>query len=176
MYSSRGQQFGKLLFDDFDRNDWLDFYIFIFRCVQLYLDDGLEVQIYPLTYELRTIEGGDTSSGRGDGKSESACAPVDLTPTCLDALRAHQKRQAEEKLKAGEKYRDMDLIFATAKGGPFQDINVVRRVFRPALKAAGIRSGENLIRFHDLRHTCASLLIAQGESPKYVQKQMRRGG
>lgn len=46
-------------------------------------------------------------------------------------------------------------------------------MFKPALKAGGIRSDKNLIRFHDLRHTCASLLIAQGESPKYVQKQLR---
>lgn len=106
-------------------------------------------------------------------KSESSIAPVDLGQTCLDALRTLRKLQAEEKLKAGEKYQDQGLIFATASGGPLEDTNVVRRMFKPALKAAGIRSDENLIRFHDLRHTCASLLIAQGENPKYVQKQLR---
>jgi len=102
-------------------------------------------------------------------KTESSVAPVDLTPSCLDALRAHRKRQSEEKLKAGEKYQDQDLVFATAKGMPLGDGNLTRRVFNPALTEAKLRR----IRVHDLRHTCASLLIAQNESPKYIQKQMR---
>jgi integrase len=102
-------------------------------------------------------------------KTESSLAPVDVTPRCLEALREHRARQAEERLKAGESYQDHDLIFATSKGTTLNDRNVTERVFHPALKAAGLRR----IRFHDLRHTCASLLINQGESPKYVQKQMR---
>jgi integrase len=73
------------------------------------------------------------------------------------------------KLKVGEEYEDQDLIFASDTGSHLHDSNVTKRVFKPALTEAGLR----IIRFHDLRHTCASLLIAQGESPKYVQKQMR---
>jgi integrase len=46
--------------------------------------------------------------------------------------------------------------------------NLVRRHFEPALRRAGLRK----IRFHDLRHTYASLLIDQGEHPKYIQAQM----
>jgi integrase len=95
------------------------------------LDLGREQYFVRETW-VRTENRANKDQPFDEPKSESACAPVDLTPTCLDALRAHQKRQAEEKLKAGEKYQDMDLIFATAKGGPFQDINVVRRVFRPS--------------------------------------------
>jgi integrase len=45
---------------------------------------------------------------------------------------------------------------------------MLRRCFRPALKAAGLPC----IRFHDLRHTYASLLIAQGENIKYIQNQL----
>ena len=103
-------------------------------------------------------------------KTVSSIAPVDLTPICLDAVKVHQSRQAAEKLKAGEKYQDQDLIFATVTGGLLHDINIVQRVFKPALKGAGLRTA---MRFHDLRHTTASLLIDQGESPKYVQKQLR---
>ena len=99
-----------------------------------------------------------------------AFEPVDLTPTCQAALRAHESNQAADRLKAGEKYQKQDLIFATATGGLLHDINIVQRVFKPTLKAAGLPTS---MRFHDLRHTCASLLIDQGESPKYVQKQMR---
>ena len=105
----------------------------------------------------------------GSPKTGSSVAPVDLSPLCLNALREHRKRQVGDKLKVGESYLDQDLVFATGRGTPLSDRNIVRRVFEPALRAAGLRR----IRFHDLRHTCASLLIAQGESPKYVQKQMR---
>ena len=107
--------------------------------------------------------------GFAQPKTKEAAQHVDLTPSCLDALPTHRKRQAEDRLKAGEEYRDMDLVFATAKGMPLDHWNVVKRVFEPTLKAAGLRR----MRFHDLRHTCASLLIAQGESPKYIQKQLR---
>jgi len=102
-------------------------------------------------------------------KTPGSAQPVDLTPTCLRLLREHKRRQAEEKDKAGEEYQDNDLIFATSRGTPLDHKNIVNRQFNPILKAAGLRH----IRFHDLRHTCASLLIAQGESPKYVQKQLR---
>jgi len=72
-------------------------------------------------------------------------------------------------LEAGEKYHNQGLVFDTATGGPLNDINVAARVFHPTLTAPGLRTR----RFHDLRHTIASLLIHQGESPKYVQKQLR---
>jgi integrase len=112
----------------------------------------------------------DRAASIGSPKSESSRAPVDLIPTCLESLKEHRTRQAGEKLKAGQKYQDQGLIFATAVGGLLHDINVVQRVFKPALEDAGLPT---TMRFHDLRHTCASLLIHQGENPKYIQKQMR---
>jgi integrase len=102
-------------------------------------------------------------------KTDSSIAPVDLTPTCMYALREHQRHQTEERLKAGEAYQNQDLIFATPEGTFLDSCNIVKRAFNPVLKAAGVRR----IRFHDIRHTCASLLIAQSESPKYIQKQLR---
>jgi integrase len=65
-------------------------------------------------------------------------------------------------------YQDHDLIFCTAFGTPLDRGNVVKRDFWPLLRQAGLRR----IRFHDLRHTFATLLIAQGESPKYIQAQL----
>ena len=102
-------------------------------------------------------------------KSADSVAPVDLSPRACEALRAHRAAQAREKLAAGVEYKDLDLVFATEVGHPLDHWNVKRRVFEPALKNACLRR----IRFHDLRHTCASLLIAQGESPKYIQRQLR---
>ncbi len=112
---------------------------------------------------------GGTSAYFSEPKTPSSSAPVDLIVEAFDAIRAHQKRQAALKLEAGAKYQDQDLIFATAIGGPLDDAHIVQRLFRPTAKEAGLRQ----IRFHDLRHTTASLLIEQKESPKYIQKQMR---
>ena len=104
-------------------------------------------------------------------KTDTSAAPIDLTPACMDSLRKHRARQSAEKLQAGEAYEDLDLIFATPVGGMLDSCHIVQRVFNPSLKKAGLRR----IRFHDMRHTCASLLIALGESPKYIQKQLRHG-
>jgi len=62
----------------------------------------------------------------------------------------------------------LDLIFPNETGKPIDHNNMVKRYFEPALNAAGLAR----IRFHDLRHTYASLLIEQGENIKYIQSQL----
>jgi integrase len=65
------------------------------------------------------------------------------------------------------KSREPDtLVFTDVKGGPLRVSNFRDRAWRPALLAAGI--SEN-VRIHDLRHTCAALLIADGAHPKQIQ-------
>jgi integrase len=102
-------------------------------------------------------------------KTESSYAPVSLSPACLQALRQQLSCVAEIKLAAGADYQDNDLVFPGAKGQPLNPWSISRNYFHPALKRAGIRE----VKFHSLRHTCASLLIALGEDPKYVQVQLR---
>jgi integrase len=63
---------------------------------------------------------------------------------------------------------DLDLIFPNDAGNHINNKNMLRRYFRLALKAAGCPN----VRFHDLRHTYASLLIEQGENIKYIQTQL----
>jgi integrase len=62
-----------------------------------------------------------------------------------------------------------DLVFTMAQGGPLRQSMVSTRLFKPAVRAAGL---DPAVRFHDLRHTAASLLIRQGASVKAVQKQL----
>lgn len=90
---------------------------------------------------------------------------IDLPQRAVEALRSHRKRQLEEKLVAGGSYEDSGLVFATAKGTPLDAQNVVNRHFKPLLRRAGLPD----IRWHDLRHSCFTLLLSRGVHPKYVQ-------
>ena len=69
-------------------------------------------------------------------------------------------------LRAGHTWQDSGLVFASSKGTPLDAQNVVNRFFKPLLKSAGLP----IIRWHDLRHTCATLLLSKGVHPKYVQQ------
>jgi integrase len=62
-----------------------------------------------------------------------------------------------------------DLVFTAARGGPLRESKWVPGYYKPAVRPAGLP--ENL-RWYDLRHTCASLLIREGASIKAVQRQM----
>jgi integrase len=90
---------------------------------------------------------------------------VDLPRTAVAALRGHRKRQLEEKFGAGGSYEDSGLVFATSKGTPLDAQNVVNRHCKPLLKQAGLPH----FRWHDLRHSCFTLLLSRGVHPKYVQ-------
>lgn len=62
-----------------------------------------------------------------------------------------------------------DLIFVGRDGGPLRRTNFRKRHWLPALERAELPME---LRFHDLRHTCAALLIAQGAHPKEIQARL----
>ena len=92
-------------------------------------------------------------------KSSASSREIDLGPTMMQSLKAWKLACRSNKL---------DLVFPNGKGQPIEPTHLTRMHFYPALDAAGIKR----IRFHDLRHTYASLLIEQGENIKYIQSQM----
>jgi integrase len=63
-------------------------------------------------------------------------------------------------------YDDQGLVFTTEAGPPINPSNLRQRSFAPLLKKAGLPH----IRLHDLRHTCATLLLSKGVHPKFVQE------
>ncbi|MCH9032289.1 MAG: site-specific integrase [candidate division Zixibacteria bacterium] len=92
-------------------------------------------------------------------KSKRALRRITMSPMLREGLEQHRLLAPRS---------EMDLVFCQDNGKPIQPDNMVKREFLPALQRAGLRR----IRFHDLRHTFASLLIAQGENVKIVQNQL----
>lgn len=84
----------------------------------------------------------------------------------IEVLKAHRRRQYEERRLAKGLYPESDLVFVTKQGTPLDPSNLVNRHFKPLLGRAGLPD----IRFHDLRHVCATLLLSEGVSVKVVQE------
>jgi integrase len=88
-----------------------------------------------------------------------------MPPVVISAPRAHRSRQAMERLAAGERWVNVDLVFPSQRGTLADGPNVTHR-FHKLLKRAELPS----MRFHDLRHACASLLLVQGVHPRVVME------
>jgi len=93
---------------------------------------------------------------------------IHLTLGADESLRIHKKLQLQHQLEIGPVYQDHDFVFPTEIGTPRRGANVVYRSFRPLLQAAGLPE----IRFHDLRHTAATLLLSQSVHPKVVSEML----
>ncbi|HEV2460788.1 MAG TPA: tyrosine-type recombinase/integrase, partial [Ktedonobacterales bacterium] len=101
-------------------------------------------------------------------KTSRSRRQIALAPMAVSSLRAHKARQAEDRLRAGAAWRDLDLVFANQNGGPLQKGNLLAKSFAPLLRRAGLPR----FRFHDLRHTAASLLLARGVPVKVVSEML----
>ena len=94
--------------------------------------------------------------------------PIDLNVLCVQTLRAHHARQLEERLAAGPVWQDHGFVFTRRDGEPIRGTHVLANYFRPLLRLAGLPP----VRFHDLRHTCATLLLMDGMNAKVVSKML----
>lgn len=104
---------------------------------------------------------GETKSGKG--------RKVRLTRTATMSLRDHRKRQLEELRRLAGLWEENDLIFPNETGGIVNPSNLRNRSFKRIKGRAGVPSDT---RFHDLRHTCATLLLGEGVNPKVVSEQL----
>lgn len=110
----------------------------------------------------RSLSGGKLTTP----KTKRSRRHIDLSAASVAALRAHRKRQNEERLKCAGLWQDHGLVFPSTVGTPLSHRNLVR-AFKETLKRAGLPIETRL---YDLRHTCATLLLSRNVHPKYVQE------
>jgi integrase len=112
---------------------------------------------------------------RPDGRGIQFSAPktrfakrsIALGGMTINVLRDHYERQQGERLAAGEKWQEHGLIFTTSLGTPIHPRNLLRD-FKKLLRYVGLPT----IRFHDLRHTAASLMLNNNIPPIVVSRRL----
>ena len=105
----------------------------------------------------------------GEPKTPRSRRRIPLPSSALRALIEHRRQQSEERLKTGPEYKNLDLVFATWEGQPLIRLNVVQKHFKPILERAKLPA---TLRLYDLRHSCATLLLAANENPKVVSERL----
>lgn len=127
------------------------------------------------TLQIRRIMSRIPSKLQRDGKKGYTETPtktkksrrsVIIAPFALKALEQHRTRQQVVKEQAGDRWIDHDLVFCTSIGTSLNPDRDIRLPLKKLLQEAGLPD----IRFHDLRHSQATLLLGMGVHPKIVQE------
>lgn len=110
-----------------------------------------------------------TARGRAIGppKTASSRRRVQLSTLAVEALRRHRLAQTEQRLMLGSDWVDADLVFPNCLG-KLLDPSDLTRAFRALLVTAGLPR----VRFHDLRHTAATLMLGRDVHPKVVSEML----
>ncbi|MBT2606505.1 site-specific integrase [Bacillus sp. ISL-53] len=104
---------------------------------------------------------------KSGAKNEASVRSIHIPSKLVDELRTHRKQIWEEKLLLGSNYRDLDLIICTKSGNP-----MIPRNFRKEFYNLTEKIGLPKIRFHDLRHTHATILIQQNVNVKLISERL----
>ena len=113
--------------------------------------------VVAVRHSLSDVNGQLTMNAPKSGKTRV----VDMDPTSIMALKRHREVMLAEGFRGG-------LVFRDTRGNAVRRSNMVNRWFRALIKQAGVPD----IRFHDLRHTAATLMLNQGIHPKVVQERL----
>jgi len=128
-------------------------------------DVDLEGAVLRVSQTL-TRDGGKVSVG--PPKTKNSRRTVSLTERAVEVLRGHLTRQLEEMERVGSLYRPGGLVFANEVGGIINPSNLRNLSLKALLERAGLPP----IRFHDLRHTCATLMLSKNVNPKVASEML----
>ena len=124
--------------------------------------DRLTTRLARVRQQLKAAQ---TTIRFAEPKTKRSRRTITIPEIVTDALRAHRKRQVEERLAAGPRWREAGLVFTSSVGTPLDARNLTR-TFKAILRQVGLPA----IRYHDLRHTAATLLLAQGVDPRTIME------
>lgn len=103
----------------------------------------------------------------GQPKTAAGRRSIALPRSLVEGLQRHRVRQLETRLRLAAVYQDQGLVFTNPTGGPLHPNSLAMRFKRIVAEAE-----VPYIRIHDLRHTSATLMLANGEHPKIVQERL----
>jgi len=132
--------------------------VFGLRWADVDFDNG----VVTVTQVLSRVEG---SLVLGPPKTERSRRKINLPRQVTSSLRSHRTRQSTERLLSGDAWQDSGLVFTTEAGAPIDPSNF-RRTFERVAKKAGLSGW----RPQELRHSCASILLAQGVPLEVVSR------
>jgi integrase len=98
-------------------------------------------------------------------KTSRSRRTIALTDGAIAALRSQRAQQLQDRLLAGSRWQNSGLVFTSTNGTPMAAGDLTKR-FQRLLADAGLPR----LRFHDLRHGTASLLVAQGVHPRTIME------
>ena len=124
--------------------------------------DRLASKLVAVRQQLKAVR---TTVRFAEPKTTRSRRTITIPAVVIDALRAHRMRQLEERLAAGPRWREFGLVFTSTVGTPLDERNL-NRLFKTILRDAELPA----IRYHDLRHTAATLLLAQGIDPRTIME------
>ena len=157
------------------RNDRLEALYILAIHTGLRQGELLALKWEDLDLEARTLRVRRTLTYAGgkyslaEPKTKKSRRTVRLTTGAVAALQGHLKRQMGEMDRLSSPYRPGGLVFANETGGTINPSNLRNRSFARLLKRAGLPTNT---RFHDLRHTCATLLLSRNVNPKIVSEML----
>jgi integrase len=123
-------------------------------------DIDLELGYVRVTKQLQRLDG---RSELVEPKTSRSRRQIAMPKSICVSLQEHRVRQDSERKAAGDRWTDLELVFSTSRGKPL-DATAVTKDFHRLLDSAGLAQR----RFHDLRHSCATLLLVQGVAPRVV--------
>jgi integrase len=122
----------------------------------------LRTRLKALRGRWRTVR---TTLKTTEPKSTRSRRTIRMPTIVVAALKAHRTRQLEDRLAAGGAWNDSGFVFTSPIGTALEPRNVTRE-FHVLLASADLPA----VRFHDLRHTAATLLLAQGVDPRTIME------
>lgn len=145
-------------------------------------DVNLDTGRLEISHTLQRIKRPDAEKGKLElipPKTDRSARIIALPQVAISALHAHRARQEQERKEAGDRWQDTGMVFTTRIGTMFDQRNMLRAFYAimatpdptdPEPNDEKKRKLLPQIRFHDLRHSAATLLLAQGVHPRYIME------